>query len=55
MTKRMISARAFDPEHKKLMLAYQRARGGDRLRALAALKNYVTGRLSDAAKARKAA
>ncbi len=45
MNKRQIARRAHDEAHKKLMLAYHRARGGEKLRALAALKAYVTERL----------
>lgn len=45
MTKRQISLRAFDPEHKRLMLAYRNARGGDKTRTLKALQGYVTAAL----------
>ncbi len=45
MNKRQIARRAFDADHKALMLAYQRARGGEKLKALAKLKQYVTARL----------
>ncbi len=48
MTKNMIARRAFNAEHKALMTAYQRARGGERLRALARLKAYVLERLQEA-------
>jgi len=48
MNKRQIARRAFDPEHRKLMNAYRTARGGDRLKALAKLKQYVTARLQEA-------
>jgi hypothetical protein len=45
MTRRQISLRAFDPEHKKLMMAHRNARGGEKTRALEALRNYVTASL----------
>ncbi len=48
LNKRQVARRAFDPDHKALMLAYSRARGGERLKALAALKAYVTKRLQEA-------
>ncbi len=48
MTKNMIARRAFEAQHKALMLAYKRARGGEKLRALAKLKSYVTARLKEA-------
>ncbi len=48
MTKRQIGRRAFNAEHKILMLAYQRAKGGSRLKALGKLKAYVTARLKEA-------
>jgi len=47
MTKRMIAARAHDAEHKRLMLAYRNARGGEKLKALGRLNAYVTGRLAN--------
>lgn len=45
MTRRQIALRAFDPEHKRLMLAYRHARGGERTKAWKALCDYVTGLL----------
>lgn len=45
MNKRQIYRRAFNAEHRRLMLAYHRARGGDRLRRLKELKAYVTAEL----------
>jgi hypothetical protein len=47
MTKRQIVARAMDGEHKRLMLACHRARGGEKLKAQAKLLAYVTARLKD--------
>ena len=49
MNRCQIARRAFDAEHKRLMLAYHRARGGDRLRRLRELQAYVTARLREAA------
>lgn len=46
MTKRQIALRAFDAEHKRLMLAYRNARGGDKTRTLKALQKYVTAGLA---------
>lgn len=51
MTRRQIAARAFDPEHKRLMLAYRNARGGDKTRAWKALQAYVTANLNAERKA----
>lgn len=48
MNKRQIARRAFSPEHKRLMLAYQRARGGDKTRTLKALQGYVAAALRKA-------
>lgn len=45
MTRRQISRRAMDEQHKKLMLAYRNARGGSRTSAWKALRDYVTGEL----------
>lgn len=45
MTRRAISRQAFDDEHKRLMLAYRNARGGEKTRALGRLQAYVTGLL----------
>ncbi len=45
MNKRQRARRAFDAEHRKLLDAYHTARRGDRLKALAKLKQYVTARL----------
>lgn len=47
MNKRQIARRAHDAEHKRLMLAYRNARGGEKLKALGRLKDYVLGRLRD--------
>jgi len=46
LTRRQIARRAHDAEHKRLMLAYRNARGGEKLKALGRLKDYVTGRLN---------
>jgi hypothetical protein len=46
--KRQVARRAFDPEHRKLMDAYRTARGGEKLRRLKLLKDYVTNRLKEA-------
>lgn len=51
MNKRQIARRAFTPEHKRLMLAYHRARGGDRLRRLRELKAWVAEQLKEARQA----
>ncbi len=48
MSRRQMRARALDPEHLRLMLAYRHARGGDRLRRLRELQAYVTERLREA-------
>ncbi len=48
MNKRQIIRRSFDQEHKALMLAYHRARGGDKLRRLKELKAYMVARLKEA-------
>ncbi len=48
MNKRQRARRAFNAEHRKLLDAYHTARGGDRLKALAKLKAYVTERLQEA-------
>ena len=48
MNRRQIARRSFDELHKRLMLDYQRARGGDKLRKLAALRAYMLGRLKEA-------
>lgn len=45
MTKRALTRAAFDEEHRALLISYHRARGGDRLKALAKLKAFVTARL----------
>lgn len=45
MTKRQISTRAISPEHKRLMLAYRNARGGDRTKTLKALQDFMTAAL----------
>lgn len=54
MTRRMIARRAFDATHGKLMLEYHRARGGDRIRKLRALQDYVTGSLKSSHPSRTA-
>lgn len=45
MTRRQISARAFDAEHKRLMLAYRNARGGEKSKTLKALQAHVLASL----------
>ncbi len=45
MNKRARARRAFNAEHRKLLDAYHTARGGEKLKALAKLKQYVTARL----------
>ena len=45
MTRRQISARAIDHEHRRLMLAWRNARGGEKAKALKDLQAYVTGLL----------
>lgn len=49
MTRRMIAARALDAEHRRLMLAYRAARGGERTRAWKRLRDYVAALLGEAA------
>jgi hypothetical protein len=49
--KRQVARRAFDPEHRRLMLAYARARGGDRLRRLRELQQWMVAQLKEAASA----
>ena len=48
MTRRMIAARAIDAEHRRLMLAYRAARGGERTRAWRRLRDYVASLLEAA-------
>lgn len=50
MTKRQIARRATSATHKKLMLAYQRARGGERTAAWKKLRDFMTGELAKAAR-----
>jgi hypothetical protein len=45
MTRRQISRAAFDQAHKALLLRVRHSRGVERVRALQALKDYVTGSL----------
>ena len=45
MNKRQIARRATSDTHKKLMLAYHRARGGDRLRRWKELRDFMTSAL----------
>lgn len=45
MTRRQISRRACDAEHRRLMLAYRNARGGERTKAWRRLRDYVTAAL----------
>lgn len=45
MTKRQITRRAMSAEHKRLMLAYARARGGERMTAWRKLRDYVAAQL----------
>lgn len=47
MTKRRIARLSFDSTHKALMLAYKRARGGEKTTALRRLKAYVLGCLRE--------
>jgi hypothetical protein len=47
MTKRQIGRWAFDDEHKRLLMAYRNARGGERTKAFNALQAYVNGLLKD--------
>lgn len=49
MTRRQIQARAVDAEHKRLMLAYRAARGGERTRAWRRMRDYVAALLGEAA------
>jgi hypothetical protein len=48
MTRRQICARAIDPTHKRLMLAWRNARGGEKAKALRDLRAYMTEKLKDA-------
>lgn len=48
LSKWKIGRSAVDPQHRKLMLEYRNARGGEKLKALAKLKAYVLGRLQEA-------
>jgi hypothetical protein len=45
MNKRQRARRAFCPEHRKLLDAYWTARGGDKLRRLRELQQWVTADL----------
>lgn len=45
MTKRQIARRAVNGHHKRLMLNYQRARGGERTRRWKELRDFVTAEL----------
>ncbi len=48
LNKRQRARRAFDVEHRKLLDAYHTARGGEKLKALAKLKQYMLERLREA-------
>jgi hypothetical protein len=48
MTRRQITKRAVDQEHKRLMLKYKNATGGQKSTALKALQKYVTEQLKAA-------
>lgn len=48
MTRRQIQRAALDAEHKRLLLAYHRARGGERLAAYRALRKYMASLLAEA-------
>lgn len=48
MTRRMLAARAFDATHRRLMLAYRNARGGERIKTRKQLQDYVTDLLKNA-------
>jgi hypothetical protein len=54
MNKRQRARRAFSPEHRKLLDAYWTARGGDKLRRLRELKNWVTADLARSLRSPKA-
>lgn len=48
MTRRQLVVRAFDPEHKRLLLAAHAARGGEKTRAQERVTAYVTACLVEA-------
>jgi hypothetical protein len=54
MTRRQLTRRAIDPQHKRLMMAAHNARGGDKSRAQKKLRDYMTSLLG-AVRNRKAA
>lgn len=45
MTRKQISRRATSEEHRKLMLAYARARGGERQATWRKLRDFVAAQL----------
>lgn len=49
MTRRQIARRAFDAEHRRLLLAVRTAPSGQKQRAKDALRAYVTKLLGEAA------
>ncbi len=46
MTRRQITRKAFDEDHRRLMLAVKLARGNKR-EAIRKLRDYMAGRLKD--------
>ena len=46
MTRRQITRKSFDEEHRRLMLAVKHARGNKR-EAIRALRDYMASRLKD--------
>lgn len=55
MTRRQIASRAFDAEHRRLLLAVRTAPPGQKQKAKDAVTAYVTACLAEAAAALKAA